>query len=302
MNEVKIQTSRVVSHSNHGGVIREGDSKDMITDSLHKPQWGQTSDQTASLNQASFVSDVAARPSADPSIGYKGTQGPYVPENADLDCYCSASDLGQPKGRLRVYRDSVLTVSGSYGNGNETFTIQGVTRRDNGVVFKCVLDWATPDGQDRDMSYTVHVACEWTPSLSLSPSSASYIVIVLWGVLDWATPDDQDRNTPYTAHVACEWTPSLTPFSSTLSSSSYTVIVFKCVLYWATPDGQTEIYNNCPRGVRGHHRYDRSHPPAPPAPPPPPPPRHHHHHALSWCSSACWTGPLLTARTYTFYC
>ena len=34
----------------------EGDSKDMITDSLHKPQWRQTSDQTASLNQASFVS------------------------------------------------------------------------------------------------------------------------------------------------------------------------------------------------------------------------------------------------------
>ena len=98
-----------------------------------------------------------------------------------------------------MYRDSVLTVSGSYGNGNETFTIQGVTRRDNGVVFKCVLDWATPDGQDRDTSYTVHVACEWTSSLSLSPSSSpsssSYIVIVLWGVLDWATPDGQDRDT-----------------------------------------------------------------------------------------------------------
>ena len=86
-------------------------------------------------------------------------------------------------------------MSGSYGNGNETFTIQGVTGRDNGVVFKCVLDWATPDGQDRDTSYTVHVACEWTSSLSLSPSSSSYIVIVLWGVLDWATPDGQDRET-----------------------------------------------------------------------------------------------------------
>ena len=139
----------------------EGDSKDMITDSLHKP------------SELCFCCFLSARPSADPSISCKGTQGQYVPENADLDCYCSASDLGQPKGRLRVYRDSVLTVSGSYGNGNETFTIQGVTRRDNGVVFKCVLDWATPDGQDRDTSYTVHVACEWTSSLTTTSSSSS---------------------------------------------------------------------------------------------------------------------------------
>ena len=168
-------------------------------DSLHEPQLGQTYRLIHKPSELCFCCFLSARPSADPSISCKGTRGQYVPENADLDCYCSASDLGQPKGRLRVYRDSVLTVPGSYGNGNETFTIQAVTRRDNGVVFKCVLDWATPDGQDRDTSYTVHVACEWTLSLSLSPSSSpsssSYIVIVFWGVLDWATPDGQDRDT-----------------------------------------------------------------------------------------------------------
>ena len=173
-------------------------------------------------------------------------------------------------------------------------------------MFKCVLDWATPDGQDRDTSYTVHVACEWTPSLTSSssssssspsppPPSPSYTVIVIKCMLDWATPDGQDRDTSYTVHVVCGWTPSLKSFSSALSSSSYTVIVFKCVLDWAIPDGQTEIHNNCPRGVRGHHRYDRRHPPTPPPPPLPPPP----HPTLSWCSSACWTGPLLTARTQT---
>ena len=132
-------------------------------------------------SELSLCCFLSVRPSADPSISCKGTQGQYVPENSDLYCYCSASDLGQPKGRLRVYRDSVLTVSGSYGNGNETFTIQGVTRRDNGVVFKCVLDWTTPDGQDRDTSYTVHVACEWTSSSSSSSSSPSTLTLCLSG-------------------------------------------------------------------------------------------------------------------------
>ena len=101
-----------------------------------------------------------AAPAADPRIRCTGTQGQYVPENSDLECYCSASDLGQPESRLRVYRGSTLEVSGNYGNGNVTFGVQGVSKDDDNAVFRCVLDWATPEDQDRDTSYTVRVACE----------------------------------------------------------------------------------------------------------------------------------------------
>ena len=66
-----VQTGRDVSHSNQGGVMGEGDSTHMIIDSFHKPQWGQTYDQTDSANQASFVSVVFSQhdpPPTHPSV------------------------------------------------------------------------------------------------------------------------------------------------------------------------------------------------------------------------------------------
>ncbi|XP_070203342.1 cell adhesion molecule 1-like [Littorina saxatilis] len=98
-----------------------------------------------------------ARPSADPVITCFTAQGQYVPENTDLNCNCSASDLGHPKGRLRVYRGNNEQISGSYGEIRVAFSEANVSRDDDGTVFRCVVEWATTDSP-RETSFTLHVA------------------------------------------------------------------------------------------------------------------------------------------------
>ncbi|XP_070182828.1 nephrin-like, partial [Littorina saxatilis] len=106
---------------------------------------------------------TVARPSADPVITCVTAQGQYVPENTDLNCNCSASDLGNPKGRLRVYRGDSEHISGSYGEARVAFSEASVSRDDDGAVFRCVVEWATTDSP-RETSFTLHVA--YGPSIA----------------------------------------------------------------------------------------------------------------------------------------
>ncbi|XP_076438226.1 uncharacterized protein LOC143277326 isoform X3 [Babylonia areolata] len=98
-----------------------------------------------------------ARPNNDPTITCT-TQNGYIRENTALECRCTASDLGQPQGRLRVYRDNTHRVSGNYGNSSVQFGESSVSSADNNAVYRCVLDWATSDSEDRKTTFTLNVA------------------------------------------------------------------------------------------------------------------------------------------------
>ena len=106
-----------------------------------------------------FILCPLAPPTVDPVIGCSNLQGGYLPADSALACTCSAS-LGQPQGRLLVYRDDVLTVTGNYGDGEVEFGDPSASPGDDGVVYRCVLDWATADSQDRKETFTLQVACE----------------------------------------------------------------------------------------------------------------------------------------------
>ncbi|XP_076438233.1 uncharacterized protein LOC143277331 [Babylonia areolata] len=98
-----------------------------------------------------------ARPNNDPTITCT-TQNGYIPENTALECHCTASDLGQPQGRLRVYRGNTHRVSGNYGDSSVQFGESSVSSADNNAVYRCVLDWATSDSEDRKTTFTLNVA------------------------------------------------------------------------------------------------------------------------------------------------
>ncbi|XP_076438229.1 synaptogenesis protein syg-2-like [Babylonia areolata] len=98
-----------------------------------------------------------ARPNNDPTITCT-TQNGYIRENTALECHCTASDLGQPQGRLRVYRDNTHRVSGNYGDSSVQFGESSVSSADNNAVYRCVLDWATSDSEDRKTTFTLNVA------------------------------------------------------------------------------------------------------------------------------------------------
>ncbi|XP_076438221.1 uncharacterized protein LOC143277325 [Babylonia areolata] len=97
-----------------------------------------------------------ARPNTDPTITC--TQNGYIHENTALECHCTASDLGQPQGRLRVHRGNTHRVSGNYGNSSVQFGESSVSSADNNTVYRCVLDWATSDSEDRKTTFTLNVA------------------------------------------------------------------------------------------------------------------------------------------------
>ncbi|XP_076438253.1 uncharacterized protein LOC143277354 [Babylonia areolata] len=96
-----------------------------------------------------------ARPNNDPTITCT-TQNGYIRENTALECHCTASDLGQPQGRLR---GNTHRVSGNYGDSSVQFGESSVSSADNNAVYRCVLDWATSDSEDRKTTFTLNVAC-----------------------------------------------------------------------------------------------------------------------------------------------
>jgi hypothetical protein len=87
----------------------------------------------------------------------------YVLEHFSTDCYCPALDLGNPQGRLVVYRGANVIHTGSDGNRNVTFGVTDVTRDNRQLT--CVLDWITSDADDRKTDYSINVACEFSPLL-----------------------------------------------------------------------------------------------------------------------------------------
>eukprot|EP00745_Piridium_sociabile_P025760 TRINITY_DN40734_c1_g1_i1.p1 TRINITY_DN40734_c1_g1~~TRINITY_DN40734_c1_g1_i1.p1 ORF type:complete len:119 (-),score=30.41 TRINITY_DN40734_c1_g1_i1:18-374(-) len=102
---------------------------------------------------------IAGRPNVTPTIDCSD-QNSYILENEAMLCTCSASDLGQPQGRLLVYRDNTQLISGNYGDSSVQFGESSVSGADNSTVYKCVLDWATSDSQDNYTTFTLNVACE----------------------------------------------------------------------------------------------------------------------------------------------
>ncbi|XP_076438250.1 uncharacterized protein LOC143277351 [Babylonia areolata] len=117
-----------------------------------------------------------ARPNNDPTITCT-TQNGYIPENTALKCRCTASDLGQPQGRLRVYRGNTHRVSGNYGDSSVQFGESSVSSADNNTVYRCVLDWATSDSEDRKTTFTLNVPLLW--GSILVPTTAGAEVNVL---------------------------------------------------------------------------------------------------------------------------
>ncbi|XP_076438232.1 uncharacterized protein LOC143277330 isoform X2 [Babylonia areolata] len=97
-----------------------------------------------------------ARPNNDPTITCS-TQNGYIHENSALECHCTASDLGRPQGRLRVYRGNTHRDSGNYGDSSVQFGESSVSSADNNAVYRCVLDWATSDSEDRNTTFTLNV-------------------------------------------------------------------------------------------------------------------------------------------------
>ncbi|XP_076453672.1 uncharacterized protein LOC143288894 isoform X2 [Babylonia areolata] len=102
---------------------------------------------------------VVAHPGNDPAISCN-THRDFIFDNMALECTCAASDLGQPQGRLQVYRDADNTahVSGDFGVSSVRFGESSVSIGDNNTLYSCVLDWATADSEDRKTTFTLRVA------------------------------------------------------------------------------------------------------------------------------------------------
>eukprot|EP00745_Piridium_sociabile_P025759 TRINITY_DN40734_c0_g2_i6.p1 TRINITY_DN40734_c0_g2~~TRINITY_DN40734_c0_g2_i6.p1 ORF type:complete len:446 (-),score=84.80 TRINITY_DN40734_c0_g2_i6:78-1415(-) len=110
------------------------------------------------VKQVSDVPSVSvALPSTDPTISCNTPLG-FIVRHVSLVCECTASDLGQPQGRLQVYRGNTHRVSGNYGDSRVQFGESSVSSADHNAVYRCVLDWATADSEDRYSTFTLKVA------------------------------------------------------------------------------------------------------------------------------------------------
>ncbi|XP_076438220.1 uncharacterized protein LOC143277324 isoform X4 [Babylonia areolata] len=155
-------TGTSVGKSTYSSAVSSGYTSGTCTSTFPMPTSSGTHTYTVIVypgvrSVSASGSVTMARPNNDPTITCT-TQNGYIPENTALECYCTASDLGQPQGRLRVYRDNTHRVSGNYGNSSVQFGESSVSSADNNAVYRCVLDWATSDSEDRNTTFTLNVA------------------------------------------------------------------------------------------------------------------------------------------------
>ncbi|XP_070182481.1 sialic acid-binding Ig-like lectin 10 isoform X2 [Littorina saxatilis] len=100
-----------------------------------------------------------------------------VTENNTVTCTCTTDNVGQPAGRLRWLRGSSDIIASSAPGGNKLELRQTLNRSDDGVQFRCRLDWS-----DKSETSTVYNASVGYPpstsELTISPSSPSRPVTV----------------------------------------------------------------------------------------------------------------------------
>ncbi|XP_076438219.1 uncharacterized protein LOC143277324 isoform X3 [Babylonia areolata] len=155
-------TGTSVGKSTYSSAVSSGYTSGTCTSTFPRPTSPGTYTYTVIVypgvrSVSASGSVTVARPNNDPTITCT-TQNGYIRENTALECRCTASDLGQPQGRLRVYRDNTHRVSGNYGNSSVQFGESSVSSADNNAVYRCVLDWATSDSEDRNTTFTLNVA------------------------------------------------------------------------------------------------------------------------------------------------
>ncbi|XP_070203170.1 cell adhesion molecule CEACAM1-like [Littorina saxatilis] len=94
-----------------------------------------------------------------------------------VTCTCTTDNVGQPAGRLRWLRGSSDTIASGDPGGNRLELSQTLNRSDDGVQFRCRLDWS-----NMPVTSTVYNASVGYPpstsELTISPSSPSRPVTV----------------------------------------------------------------------------------------------------------------------------
>ncbi|XP_070184219.1 sialic acid-binding Ig-like lectin 10 [Littorina saxatilis] len=100
-----------------------------------------------------------------------------VTENNMVTCTCTTDNVGQPAGRLRWLRGSSDIIASSAQGRNRLELSQTLNRSDDGVQFRCRLDWL-----NMPVTSTVYNASVGYPpstsELTISPSSTSGSVTV----------------------------------------------------------------------------------------------------------------------------
>lgn len=101
-----------------------------------------------------------ARPLQPPIINCTMSTFPYVREQGDLTCTCTALDIGIPRGRLIGYYGGQRLNTSNFGDKYLNFGKRSLSRADDATPVKCTLDWATQDTDDRSTNFTLRIACK----------------------------------------------------------------------------------------------------------------------------------------------
>ncbi|XP_025102219.1 uncharacterized protein LOC112568897 isoform X1 [Pomacea canaliculata] len=98
------------------------------------------------------------RPLQPPIINCTMSTFPYVREQGDLTCTCTALDIGTPGGRLIGYYGGQRLNTSNFGDKYLNFGKRSLSRADDATPVKCILDWATQDTDDRSTNFTLRIA------------------------------------------------------------------------------------------------------------------------------------------------